>query len=45
MLTTSLEISQYYKNTLSAKKLVLSSYHEKGLGYWARISSALVTAS
>ena len=30
-------------NTLSTKKLVLSSYHEKGLGSWARISSALVS--
>ena len=27
-------------NTLSTKELVLSSYHEKGLGSWARISSA-----
>ena len=40
-------LNNYFKNpsiwnTLSTKKLVLSSYHEKELGYWARISSALV---
>ena len=29
-------------NTLSTKKLVLSSYHEKGSGSWARISSAFI---
>ena len=39
--------NNYYKNQsiwnrLSTKKLVLSSYHEKGLGSWVRISSALV---